>query len=120
MKKIIVLLGLFCSTSVFAQQIGKVESTAPTTFKSELFDITTPENNRMFFLVMYATPTTSTEEQPKLKVYSDEKYSPGMAQAFYFRNGKVLFSLGKNFNVVSKPLTDPQRDFLLQSYVMTE
>lgn len=123
MKKIIVLLGLFCSTSVFAQQTSKPLPTVQTTFKSELFDISTPENDRMFFLVMYTsttTSTTATEAPTVLRVFSQEKYPVELTQAFYFRNGKVLFSLGKKFNVVSKPLTDPQRDFLLQSYVSNE
>lgn len=122
MKKIIVLLGLFCSTSVFAQQTSNPTPTINTTFKSELFDIRTAENDRMFFLVMYAATTSSTpnEARPMLRVFSNEKYPLELTQAFYIRNGKVLFSLGKSFNVVSKPLTDPQRDFLLQSYVSNQ
>ena len=107
------------ATPTFAQQ-----PTSSQTFKytSEIFDIETPDLDRVTLLFVII-PESPNDEQPDFKLFGkkgDEAQRLDLSTAYYFRNGKVLFSLGKNFRVVSRPTTNAQLDYLLQSYVPIE
>jgi len=108
------------ATPTFAQQ--PVSSQA-FKYTSEIFDIETPDLDRVTLFFLIEVPETSNNNQPNFRLFGekgDEAQRLDLSTAYYFRNGKVLFSLGKNFRVVSRPTTNAQLDYLLQSYVPIE
>lgn len=115
MKKIIVLLSVLLSTSVYAQQILPIGTKKPTT-ETRLIQITTADDQVLRLMFTFSTePGEEPVQQVTLLSVNDEE-KVELTEAFYFKNGKELFKVGKNFSVVAKPATDPQREFS-QNYI---